>query len=139
MSSELLMILGPERRILMTFSKKKNVRSVKKRNSHNHKDNDEKHFKPQKDAPDKKIREKITDILELPKEVVLNISKMTMIGNQEILIENYKGVVEYSTTLIRINTGNHLLKITGKNLSINEITSEDIKISGLISSLEFLN
>ena len=64
---------------------------------------------------------------------------MTIIGNQELVIENYKGVVEYSSTLIRINTGNSLLKITGRNLNIKEISSEDIKITGRFGSLEFQN
>jgi len=137
------MTLDHERRILMSFSKKKNRKSTKKRrNNHKYKDEDQQHLKSKEDTkekPEKKIGEKITDILELPKEVVLNMSKMTIIGNQELMIENYKGIVEYGTTLIRINTGNHLLKISGKKLCINEITSEDIKITGQIGSLEFQN
>lgn len=137
MSSELLMSLEPERRILMAFSKKKNNKSKKNRN--NHISNSDKHNKSNDAGNSRKIKEKITDVLELPKEVVLNISKMTMIGNQDLIIENYKGVVEYGSTLIRINTGNCLLKITGRNLCIKEITSEDIKISGQIGSLEFQN
>lgn len=137
MNSELFMSLKPERRILMAFSKKKNFSSKKNRNIQ--KSNSEKPNKSKDDASKRKIKEKITDVLELPKEVVLNISKITIIGNQELIIENYKGVIEYSSTLIRINTGNCLVKITGKSLCIEEITSEDIKISGQVSTLEFQN
>lgn len=143
MSSELLMSLKHERRILMTFSNSRKSINYKKKNSktkkHNYNNTNEKLSKSKEVSDNKKIKEKITEALELPKEILLNISKMTIIGNQELVIENYKGVVEYSSTLIRINTGNSLLKITGRNLNIKEISSEDIKITGRFGSLEFQN
>jgi len=84
------------------------------------------------------IRERLAEILELPKEIVMNIPKMTMIGNKDLIIENYKGIIEYESNRIRINTGAGIIKITGDLMSIKEITSEDILVSGNISSLEFL-
>jgi sporulation protein YqfC len=85
-----------------------------------------------------KIKEKVTEILELPKEVVLNIPKITMFGCKDILIENYKGIIEYNNEKIRVNTGSGIIKIIGNNLNIREITSEDILVNGIIDSLEFL-
>lgn len=99
----------------------------KKKNNHR---NDEK--------PKVRLKEKITEVLELPKEVVLNIPKLTIFGCKDILIENYKGIIEYDNERIRINTGSGVIKITGSNLNIREITSEDVIVNGIIDSLEFL-
>ncbi|HOJ09006.1 MAG TPA: sporulation protein YqfC [Clostridiales bacterium] len=93
--------------------------------------------KGEKRHADKNVKEKLTEVLELPKEVILNIPKMTIIGNKELVIENYKGIIEYGSARIRINTGTGLIKITGNGLNIKEITSEDVIIGGDISSLEF--
>jgi sporulation protein YqfC len=90
------------------------------------------------EKPKVKIKEKVTEVLELPKEVVLNIPKMTIFGYKDILIENYKGIIEYDNERIRINTGSGIIKISGNNLNIKEITSEDILVNGVIDSLEFL-
>jgi len=84
------------------------------------------------------LKEKLTEVLELPKEVVLNLPKITMLGNSNLLIDNYKGIVEYESGRIRINTSQGLIKITGERLTIKEITSEDILVDGEISSLEFI-
>lgn len=83
------------------------------------------------------VKEKFAEILDLPKEIVMNIPKMTLIGSGDLFIENYKGIIEYENNRIRINTGAGVIKVTGSFLAIKEITSEDIMVSGDISSLEF--
>jgi sporulation protein YqfC len=84
------------------------------------------------------LKMKVTEALELPKEIVLNMPKLTMLGSGDLIIENYKGVIEYSEEKVRINTASGIIKISGSNLIIKEITAEDIIIKGIISSLEFL-
>ena len=84
------------------------------------------------------LKEKVAEILELPKEIVLNMPKLVMLGNSSLIIENYKGIIEYGDCRIRINTCTGMIKITGDKLVIKEITSEDIMVSGKISGLEFL-
>lgn len=92
----------------------------------------------QKSPPKPRLREKVTEALELPKEIVLDLPKLTMLGNGDLVIENYKGIIEYDSSRIRVNTGRWIIKITGEVLVIKEITAEDIMINGMISSLEFL-
>lgn len=94
--------------------------------------------KKKEEKNDINLKEKLTEMLELPKEIVLNVPKLTMIGNKDIVIENYKGIVEYDESRVRINTGIGVIKITGDRMAIREITSEDIMVIGNIVSLEFL-
>jgi sporulation protein YqfC len=89
--------------------------------------------------PRQRFREKFTEMLELPKEIVLNMPKLTMLGNGDLIIENYKGIIEYDQDVIRVNTTAGIIKIMGVDIYIKEITAENIMIYGKISSLEFLN
>lgn len=89
-------------------------------------------------APKVSLKERMSEILELPKDIVLNIPKLTMVGNGDLLIENFKGIIEYDDDKIRINTNSGIIKITGTRLGIKEITSEDLMVNGDITSLEFL-
>lgn len=84
------------------------------------------------------IKERVSEVLELPKEVVMNVPKLTMVGNGNLIIENYKGVIEYDDCRVRINTGTGVIKITGIKLVIKGITSENILVDGEIESLEFI-
>lgn len=94
--------------------------------------------KVKSEEPKVKLKEKVTEILELPKEVVLNVPRMTLVGNGNLVIENYKGIIEYDDKRVRINTGVGIVKIIGDRLVIKEITSEDIMIDGEIQIMEFL-
>ena len=85
----------------------------------------------------KNVREVFTHVLELPKDVVMNIPRMTMVGFKDLLLENFKGIIEYEAEVIRINTNAGIIKVTGTNLIIKEITSDDLLISGNIESLQF--
>lgn len=84
------------------------------------------------------LREKVAEILELPKEIVLNMPKLTMLGNGDLIIENYKGIIEYDEGVIRVNTTSGNIKVMGVNIYIKEITPESIMIYGDITSLEFM-
>lgn len=86
----------------------------------------------------KDFREKFTEMLELPKEIVLDMPKLMMLGNGDLVIENYKGIVEYDEGLIRVNTTSGIIKVTGTDIFIKEITSENIMIYGNILALEFI-
>lgn len=90
------------------------------------------------ELPKKRFKEKVTNILELPKDVVLNIPRLTIIGNGSVMIENYKGIIEYESTRVRINTNSGIIKISGSRLSIKEMTDEDLILEGQIASLEFM-
>jgi sporulation protein YqfC len=83
------------------------------------------------------LKEKVAEVLELPKEIVLNVPKLTMVGNGGLIIENYKGVIQYEETKVRINTSIGVIKIMGEGLVIKEITSENIMVDGKIISIEF--
>ncbi len=83
------------------------------------------------------IKSSISEILELPKDIVLDLPKVTMIGNLQVYIENHKGIIEYSKHRIRINTNIGILRITGKDMYIRTIVTEEVVVVGDIELLEF--
>ncbi len=86
----------------------------------------------------KKLKARVVDLLELPKEIVLNLPLISMMGNEELHIENYKGMIEYSEEKIRIHTAIGIVKIEGRGLFLKAITTEHITIHGVIVKIEFL-
>ena len=79
---------------------------------------------------------KINDILEFPKEIGSNNPKITMIGFNNLLIENYKGILEYEEFFIKINTYIGIININGFNLELNNLTDDDILVTGKIDSID---
>ena len=80
----------------------------------------------------------MVNALELPKEVILNLPLISLTGKQELVIENYKGIVEYSDEIIRVSTAVGVLRVGGKGLLLKQLTSECIVITGSIQNITFL-
>ncbi len=86
----------------------------------------------------KKAR-KIDEILEIPTELSTDNPKITVLGFEKILIENHKGILEYQDYYIRLNTYIGLININGFNLTLDEMNTDDLIITGKIESIDFEN
>ena len=74
--------------------------------------------------------EKFAETLELPKDLISNCSKITSYNDNQVMVENYKGILEYTDEKIRIKTPGRILCLSGEKLFINAITENDILIEG---------
>ena len=93
-------------------------------------------MKNKKNIKVKKIN-KFGKLLELPEEITSKEPKVTIMGFSKMLIENYKGILDYQEFFIRINTYTGIININGFNLSLSEMTGEDIMVTGKIDSVDF--
>lgn len=85
----------------------------------------------------RKFKNRVNDFLEMPDEIVSKKPKLTTLGFNELLIENYKSILEYQDFFIRINTDIGIININGFELTMNEMTVDDIMINGKIESIDF--
>ena len=85
----------------------------------------------------KSVKENMVESLELPKDLMYGASIVTITGRREVLIENYKGILEYTEAYIKIQTKNAKLTVYGKQLSIEYYTNEDMKVVGFVKSIEY--
>lgn len=83
------------------------------------------------------IKEKMLSAMDLPKDVVQHASVVTILGRNELCIENYRGIIEYTDVLIRVQTRSGQIRIQGKRLQIPYYTNDEMKVTGILSSLEF--
>ena len=65
-----------------------------------------------------------------------DIPKVIMTGFDEIIIENFKGILEYEDYFVRINTHIGIININGFNLNLENMTNDDIKVTGKIESMD---
>lgn len=82
-----------------------------------------------------KAKGKVAEGLEIPSNVILDIPKISISGNDEILIENHKGIVAFENDYIKINSKIGSITINGKNFEIAFIGGETIVIQGMFKSI----
>ncbi len=84
----------------------------------------------------KNYRRKIDKFLEIPKEVYSNNPKIVITGFDELIVENFKGILEYEEFFVRISTYIGIISINGYNLNLENMSDDDIKVTGKIESLD---
>lgn len=85
------------------------------------------------------FKNKVGSLLELPREVTSNVPKITVIGFDEIIIENFKGILEYENFFVRISTYIGNVNINGFNLKLTQMNEDDILVNGKIEGIDFEN
>ncbi|MCL1936698.1 MAG: sporulation protein YqfC [Defluviitaleaceae bacterium] len=83
---------------------------------------------------EKNLKKNIAAMFELPKDIMLNLPYVSIIGNEEILLQNHKGLIEYSKNVVRIKTTIGIFTANGEDLYISKMTNEYINILGKIKN-----
>lgn len=90
----------------------------------------------------KDIQKSKTDMLlnslQLPKDIVRGDMRITLTGNREVWIENYKGLLEYTNQSILLQGKSCKVHFEGKCLNIDYYTNEDMKLTGRITCIRYL-
>ena len=79
---------------------------------------------------------KIDKFLEIPKEIYSNEVKITIHGFDEIIIENFEGIIDYEEFFIRIKTQNGIVILNGYGFNLVNLSNADVKVTGKLESIE---
>lgn len=82
-------------------------------------------------------KDKIFDNIPLPQDIIRGDIRITVTGNREIWVENYKGLIEYTNCSIIIQAKTCKIQFEGKCLNIDYYTNEDMKVSGRITCIKY--
>lgn len=81
--------------------------------------------------------EELSNRLHLPADILAGAPIITATGRNELCLENYKGIIEFNSNLIRIQTKLCRICIEGKNLNILYFTEDEMKITGYINTIYY--
>ncbi|KYH31012.1 sporulation protein YqfC [Neomoorella mulderi] len=85
----------------------------------------------------RRLEKAITDYLELPADAVLDLPRLTLVGNSRLVVENHRGISEYQPDLVRLKLSTGELEIKGTGMLLREIKPDAIALEGTIHSLTF--
>lgn len=89
------------------------------------------------DPPRQSLRQKLAGSLEIPKDVILDLPRITILGDLQVMIENHRGVIQYSPEQVVVGMSKGRIDITGTDLVIGVIHEEEITVTGLLTAIIF--
>ncbi len=72
-----------------------------------------------------------------PREVVADIPRVTLVGNESLWIEQHHGLVGYQPEEVALRTSSGLLRVTGGGLRFRMYSSQEAMLCGRIDSVSF--
>ena len=84
-----------------------------------------------------KSKEILIEKLDLPKDVILDVPKIIILGRNEITIENHKGIISFEERTIKVNSSFGPIEIQGSNFEILYIAASTITISGYFTAIKY--
>lgn len=91
----------------------------------------------EREQPERDSLEWLADRLKMPTEVLAGAPVFILNGRHQVWVENYRSILEYQDSQIRLQTKQGKVRITGKRLAIDEFTQDGMRIVGRISGVEF--
>ncbi len=85
----------------------------------------------------KKLQAALGSALDIPKDVLLDVPKITVVGNQHVWIENHTGIVEYTPEKVRVNTSLGVLVIQGKDFVLVNLLPTEIRLDGQFREIKY--
>ena len=82
-------------------------------------------------------KEYLVESLQLPRDLVFQESVITLLGEREILLENYRRILEYNHEHLLVLTSQCKIRIQGKNLEVLYYTGDEMKVSGQILDVTY--
>lgn len=85
------------------------------------------------------LKQLITRRMDLPEDVMMDLPRITMIGQLHIYIENHRGLLTFSDKEVRLMLKQGQLLIRGSDFVIKTILPEEILLEGRIEQVLYID
>ena len=84
-----------------------------------------------------RLRAALAQALDLPRDLVLDLPRLTLLGPLHLSVENHRGLLEFRSEQVAIATAAGRLVVLGSDLAVGVVREGEITVTGRLSSLRF--
>ncbi|MDB5085484.1 MAG: yqfC [Bacilli bacterium] len=84
-----------------------------------------------------RIKLATASLLEVPKDTLIDLPRVTLVGGLQLLVENHKGIVSFDDQVLTLALTQGHLVIRGHALVVKSIFEKEINIEGTIEHVEY--
>lgn len=84
------------------------------------------------------LLEKTAALLDLPADAAAGLPRLELLGDRDLLLEHYKGILSCEKEEIHVDAGKWVLRIRGRELIIRTMREHELRITGWVDSLEIM-
>ena len=84
------------------------------------------------------LLEKASVWMDLPGDAVAGLPCLELVGDRELRLENYRGILSCTKEEIHVDGGKWVLRIAGRELEIRAMRERELLITGWLDRLELI-
>ena len=81
------------------------------------------------------LLEKTVQALDLPADALAGVPRVELVGDQEVRMENHRGILAYGDQEIHVSGGAFVIKVVGEGLELRAMTGLELLITGHITAI----
>ena len=85
----------------------------------------------------KQIQQQVANVFDIPRDLMMDLPKVVLVGDVQVLIENHRGIMVYTPETVKVSTTIGDLAVTGTDLTLKNILPDEIMVEGRIKSVIF--
>lgn len=92
----------------------------------------------EKGKREKRVLSGAAELFDLPADLVAGLIHLEVLGNQQLYMENHRGIISYSDQEIAVSGGGVILRVQGEGLTLVSMTGNALRIQGDILRVEWV-
>ena len=81
---------------------------------------------------------RVEQALELPAGSLSQLARIELAGNRCAAVEGCRGIVEYTEDCVRLDIGDAIVRFTGRDLTVSNLTEDSAVIRGIFVAIEYV-
>lgn len=86
-------------------------------------------------AKTRRLALRLSNVLDLPADTLVDVPRLTLIGNMFLSIENHRGLIEYAPEKIRAAVPTGVIDVQGQKLVVRQISTMEIYVVGQVERI----
>ena len=82
------------------------------------------------------LLERVAGALDLPADMLAGLPRVELVGDQELRMENHRGILAYSAEEIHISGGRIIVRVKGAGMELRAMNANELLIGGRIFGVE---
>lgn len=83
------------------------------------------------------VKKRATEMLKLPPDALLNVSRVTCVDGKTVVVENAQGLMKVEQNCVVLSLGARTLQIHGGDFEVTLVTEREVHIKGRVEHIDY--
>ncbi|MCF8563335.1 hypothetical protein LLE49_01070 [Alicyclobacillus tolerans] len=85
-----------------------------------------------------RFKQAVTNLLALPSDAILDVSRLTCVDGSEVVVENVVALIHVGQKEIQLDLGNMVLHLVGDDFEVTLVAGNEVHMRGQVTEVRYI-